>query len=168
MSDQAAPASLIGETAKTLLELTKALKELGESNDKSPARSGPLQILGRLSLGLAVLLTTAASVSGFLDWQIVRTMPSDASHEVWAAFAQLLHVTWWMRFGVVVLVVVPLVGGFWLIWALFKKHPMLLSSPSELNPTVLDLLFRETVPGQKEIRSKAMAAKPVPGAEAAK
>jgi hypothetical protein len=64
-----------------------------------------------------------------------------------------------MRFGVVVLVAVPLAGGLVLIWALFRKHPMLLSSPSELNPTVLDLLFRATVPGEKEIRSKPMPAR---------
>lgn len=124
----------VAELAKPLAELLKVLKEVSATPPEAKpvereTRSGPLQVLGRLYLGLTAIVAAAASLSAFVDWRVL--------HSVSTATTVLR-----LCLGIVVLVGVA--GSCLLVWSLAERHPALLSSPSEFDSTVHGQLMDET------------------------
>ena len=125
-----------GEALKVCSEATKAASEKGPPSE---TRSGPLQVVGRLFLGLAAIVAASASICGYIDLRLMKGISTTTS---------LLRV---LLFSVVS---VGVVGATWLVFFLARRHPSLLSSPSELDPTVQPRLMDEAIGERKSGKPK--------------
>src|SRR5205814_306207 len=114
-----------------------------------------LQLIGRLFLALTIIVATAASVAGFLDWRMLLAMPANPSPAMSEKFVELSSITHWLRFTVVGLVALVVFGGSWLLYFLARRHPALLSSPTEFDPRVHESLLAQTFPEPKAPRAKS-------------
>lgn len=119
-----APPGTTGAGLKEAAEILAKAKELMPGFEKE-TRSGPLQVIGRLMLGLAAIAAVSASVSGYLDWRATNSI-SESTH--------------WLRWGLIALILLCLAGSVTLISFLAKRHPSLLSSPSEWSEKVHEVL----------------------------
>lgn len=118
------------EQLKTIRDIISSLLKSKQEPPQQQSRSGPLQIAGRMVLGLAAIVALAASVSGYFDWRIGR------SEVHWS--------TCCLRLTLVVLIGFCVVGITALIYFLTKRHPTLLSSPTELDARVHQQLMDVT------------------------
>lgn len=138
------------KTIKDAAEVLKATKDLIPGMEKQ-GHVGPLQVVGRLLLGLAAILAFCVSASGFFDWKIGHGLSES---------------TYWLRGGMLVLLGSCLLGSVILIGHLALNYPSLLSSPSawaeSVQPDLLPAISgpREAPPPMptKEAMEKAVTA----------
>lgn len=127
MSAQIEDASKVVEAVSKLLEAVPKFITAAQSPE-TVTRSNPLQIIGRLLLGLVIITGLAGSASGLIDWY-------SASAPHWS--------TYFLRATLALMVLACLAFSIVLTWYL-AKHPALLINPVELAPTVQAQWLEET------------------------
>ena len=135
------------EAVKTVLETVRSPAERSEKT--SGTRSGPLQVMGRLYIGLTAILALSASVAAYMDMQIVTSNVS--------------VITCILRCSLLTACLAGLIGTVVLVGFLAKRSPSLLSSPTEYAHTVHDRLMDRGDQGTpKSTHSKASTGEKLP------
>jgi len=116
------------DIAKQVVELAKELasgiapegEKAAESSNRT-TRGGPLQVVGRLYLGLTTIAALAATAAAFIDGRSSNSVGWETTG---------------LRILVALAVFGGLAGGAWLVYFLAKRHPSLLLSPTEFTAEV--------------------------------
>jgi hypothetical protein len=151
MSD---PSEDPGKTIDAVSKIVEAVQKILTTIHVVPpperkARSGPLQVVGRLIFGLTVITALAASASGLIDWY-------SGSDPHWSTYV--------LRGALALLVLVCLGFSVLLVWHL-TRHPTLLVNPGDLVPEAQTQWMEIAFTGQKFSKADLLeesVSKPLP------
>jgi len=116
------------EPLRQASDLVGIVTEVLKSSEKHETRGGPLVIVGRLYVSLTLILAGVTSVSAYLDSELAT------GHSVSTTVA-------WMRICLLVIIGLGIGLGTFLVWGLYKKHALMLYSPTELSEASQASLF---------------------------
>ena len=135
----------LSKSVKSLSEAARVVKP-GHSADSQRATrsSGPLQVVGRLYLGLTAIAAASAGVAGYIDTTMRLAAPSES--------------TLWLRYVAGGAIALGCLVCLWLVRYLSVHRPWALSSPSEFSPDVhSEMLYDVEVEESGDKRSAANA-----------